>query len=53
MPGVVYGGNEDPVAINIHQPALLKLLKAGKFLSTLISLKVDGTEFPRGYTPAP
>jgi len=44
VPGVVYGGNQDPVAINIHQPALLKLLKAGKFLSTLIKMKVDGEE---------
>lgn len=44
VPGVVYGGNEDPVAINVKQPALLKLLKAGKFLSTLIKLKIDGTD---------
>ena len=44
VPGVVYGGNEDPIAINVKQPALLKLLKAGKFLSTLIKLKIDGTD---------
>ncbi|MEM9140249.1 MAG: 50S ribosomal protein L25/general stress protein Ctc [Pseudomonadota bacterium] len=44
VPGVVYGGNQDPIAINIHQPALLKLLKAGKFLSTLISMKIDGQD---------
>ena len=44
VPGVVYGGNQDPVAINIHQPVLLKLLKAGKFLSTLINLKIDGKD---------
>ena len=44
VPGVVYGGNADPIAINIHQPALLKMLKAGKFLSTLIKLKVDGED---------
>ena len=42
VPGVVYGGNEDPVSINIHQPALLKLLKSGGFMSTLINLSVDG-----------
>lgn len=42
VPGVVYGGNEDPVAINIHQPRLLKLLKNGGFLSTLIKLSIDG-----------
>ena len=41
VPGVVYGGGEDPVAINIRHNVLLKSLKAGKFLSTLINLKVD------------
>lgn len=44
VPGVVYGGNADPVAINVRQPVLLKQLKAGKFLSTLIKLKIDGEE---------
>ena len=44
VPGVVYGGNKDPEAISIRQPVLLKLLKAGKFLSTLIKIKVDGDE---------
>lgn len=42
VPGVVYGGNEDPIAIDVKQPALLKLLRAGKFLSTLINLNIDG-----------
>ena len=41
VPGVVYGGGQDPVAINIRHNVLLKSLKAGKFLSTLINLKVD------------
>lgn len=44
VPGVIYGGNADPEAINIKQPVLLKLLKAGKFLSTLIKINVDGTD---------
>ncbi len=43
VPGVVYGGNQDPVAINIHQPALLKVLKNGGFMSTLINLSIDGS----------
>ena len=43
VPGVVYGGNQDPVAINIQQPVLLKLLKNGGFMSTLINLSIDGT----------
>ncbi|MEL7468924.1 MAG: 50S ribosomal protein L25/general stress protein Ctc [Pseudomonadota bacterium] len=44
VPGVIYGGNADPVAINVKQPALLKRLRAGKFLSTLIKLSLDGSE---------
>ncbi|MGD1922733.1 MAG: 50S ribosomal protein L25/general stress protein Ctc [Paracoccaceae bacterium] len=44
VPGVIYGGNVDPVAINVKQPALLKRLRAGKFLSTLIKLSLDGAE---------
>ena len=44
VPGVVYGGNADPIAVNVKQPALLKLLRAGKFLSTLINLKIDGKD---------
>ncbi|MFK7944473.1 MAG: 50S ribosomal protein L25/general stress protein Ctc [Paracoccaceae bacterium] len=44
VPGVIYGGNADPESINIKQNVLLKQLKAGKFLSTLIKISVDGTE---------
>jgi len=44
VPGVIYGGGEDPVTINIKHNVLLKRLKAGKFLSTLIKLNVDGKE---------
>ncbi len=42
VPGIVYGGGEDPVAINVQFYALLKKLKAGRFLSTLFNLKVEG-----------
>jgi large subunit ribosomal protein L25 len=44
VPGVVYGGGEDPVSINIKHNELLKALKAGKFLTTLLNLKVDGQD---------
>ncbi|KAJ55917.1 50S ribosomal protein L25 [Actibacterium mucosum KCTC 23349] len=44
VPGVVYGGGEDPIAINIKFNELLKRLKAGRFLSTLFNLKVEGQE---------
>jgi large subunit ribosomal protein L25 len=44
VPGVVYGGGEEPVSINIKSNALIKELKAGKFLARLLNLRVDGTD---------
>ena len=42
VPGVVYGGGVDPLSITIPFNVLLKRLKAGRFLSTLFNLKVEG-----------
>ncbi len=44
VPGVVYGGGADPVAINLPFNELMKRLKAGRFLSTLFNLQVEGQE---------
>ena len=44
VPGIVYGGGTDPQPININYNYLLKKLKAGRFLSTLFNLKVEGQE---------
>ncbi|MBY6136189.1 50S ribosomal protein L25/general stress protein Ctc [Leisingera sp. XS_AS12] len=44
VPGVVYGGDVDPVAIQIPFNELLKKLKAGQFKSTLWNLKVEGQD---------
>ncbi|SDK90146.1 50S ribosomal protein L25/general stress protein Ctc [Aliiruegeria lutimaris] len=44
VPGVVYGGGADPIAINLPFNELLKRLKAGRFLSTLFNLQVEGQE---------
>ncbi|MCL3880919.1 50S ribosomal protein L25/general stress protein Ctc [Marivita sp. GX14005] len=44
VPGVVFGGDKDPLAINIPFNELLKRLKAGRFKSTLFNMKVDGHE---------
>ncbi len=44
VPGIVYGGGQDPQPINIPYNALIKRLKSGRFLSTLFNLKVDGLE---------
>ena len=42
VPGIVFGGDVDPLPIQIPFNELLKKLKAGRFKSTLFNLKVDG-----------
>jgi large subunit ribosomal protein L25 len=42
VPGIIYGGGVDPLAINIPFNVLFKRLKQGRFLSTLFNMKVDG-----------
>ncbi|WP_341211370.1 50S ribosomal protein L25/general stress protein Ctc [uncultured Limimaricola sp.] len=44
VPGIVYGGGSDPLPINLPYNALIKKLKAGRFLSTLFNLKVEGQD---------
>ena len=44
VPGVIYGGGEAPQTINIAYNTLIKQLKAGRFLSTLLNVRVDGTD---------
>ncbi|WP_164658336.1 50S ribosomal protein L25/general stress protein Ctc [Tropicibacter sp. Alg240-R139] len=44
VPGVVFGGDVDPMAIQIPFNVLLKKLKAGRFKSTLFNLKIEGAE---------
>ncbi len=44
VPGIVYGGGADPLPINLPYNALIKRLKAGRFLSTLFNLKVEGQD---------
>ncbi|TNF59111.1 MAG: 50S ribosomal protein L25/general stress protein Ctc [Rhodobacteraceae bacterium] len=44
VPGIVFGGEKEPLPINIPFNALLKRLKAGRFKATLFNLKVEGHE---------
>ena len=44
VPGIVYGDKTAPQPIQINYNALLKRLKAGRFLSSLFNLKVEGME---------
>ncbi len=50
VPGIVFGGDTDPLPINIPFNKLLQLLKAGRFKSTLFNLKVDGHDDAGPYT---
>lgn len=44
VPGIVYGDGKEPQPIQIEFNSLLTKLRAGRFLSTLWNLKVDGQE---------
>ena len=44
VPGIVYGGGADPQSIQIPFNKLFHKLKAGRFMSTLWNLKVEGQD---------
>ncbi|MEE4188182.1 MAG: 50S ribosomal protein L25/general stress protein Ctc [Roseobacter sp.] len=44
VPGIVFGGDVDPLPINIPFNELIKKLRAGRFKSTLFNMKVEGHE---------
>jgi len=42
VPGIVFGGDKNPLPINIPFNKLLTMLRAGRFKATLFNLKVEG-----------
>ncbi|MDB6178558.1 50S ribosomal protein L25/general stress protein Ctc [Paracoccus sp. Z330] len=44
VPGIVYGDHKDPVAVQFDFNKLLTQLRAGRFMSTLFNLKVEGQD---------
>tara|TARA_R110000803_G_scaffold20680_3_gene53024 strand:+ start:1025 stop:1678 length:654 start_codon:yes stop_codon:yes gene_type:complete len=42
VPGVLYGGNEKPVAINLRLPEVMKAIETGHFLSSTATLVHNG-----------
>ncbi|SMX46086.1 50S ribosomal protein L25/general stress protein Ctc [Maliponia aquimaris] len=44
VPGIVFGGEKEPLPIQIPFNVLLKRLKQGRFKSTLFNLQVEGQE---------
>ncbi len=44
VPGIVFGGDKDPLPIQLPFNELMKRLHAGRFKSTLFNLKVEGQD---------
>ena len=44
MPGIVYGDGKEPTPIQLEFNSLLTKLRAGRFLSTLWNLKIEGQD---------
>jgi large subunit ribosomal protein L25 len=44
VPGIVFGGDKEPLPINLPFNKLFHRLKAGRFKSTLFNLQVEGHE---------
>ncbi|MGB3245556.1 MAG: 50S ribosomal protein L25/general stress protein Ctc [Sulfitobacter sp.] len=42
VPGIVFGGDTDPLPINIEFNKLLTMLRKGRFKATLFNMKVEG-----------
>lgn len=42
VPGVLYGGGEDPVAVAVKHNEVLKAINSGQFLSNMIELSHEG-----------
>ena len=42
VPGIVFGGDADPLPINIPFNKLLTMLRKGRFKATLFNMKVEG-----------
>ncbi|MCY4446387.1 MAG: 50S ribosomal protein L25/general stress protein Ctc [Rhodobacteraceae bacterium] len=47
VPGIVYGGGQNPIPINLNFNGLIKRLRAGRFLSTLYNLQIEGVDDSR------
>ena len=44
VPGVIYGDNKPPLTISLDQPNLRQRIYAGRFLTTLYDIEIDGAK---------
>lgn len=42
VPGIIYGGGKDPVAVSLRKNEVLKALNSGQFLANMIEISHDG-----------
>ncbi|PKB25416.1 LSU ribosomal protein L25P [Novosphingobium kunmingense] len=42
VPAVVYGGNEEPLAVHVEEKLLVKQLGTGHFFNSIVEVEVDG-----------
>jgi large subunit ribosomal protein L25 len=42
VPGVIYGGNQDPVSVSLRKNEVLKAINSGRFLSNMIEISHKG-----------
>jgi len=42
VPGVIYGGGEDPVAVAVKYNEVLKAIDSGQFIGSMIELTHEG-----------
>ncbi|MCT2400758.1 50S ribosomal protein L25/general stress protein Ctc [Novosphingobium mangrovi (ex Huang et al. 2023)] len=45
VPAVVYGANEEPVAIHVEEKELIRQLGTGHFFNSLVEIEVGGKKF--------
>ncbi|MBS0475112.1 MAG: 50S ribosomal protein L25/general stress protein Ctc [Proteobacteria bacterium] len=43
VPAVIYGGNEEPLAIHVEEKLLVKQLGTGHFFNSIVEVEVSGT----------
>ena len=44
VPGIIYGGDQEPVSVGIKYNEVLKAINSGQFLSNMIELSHDGKQ---------
>ena len=44
VPGVIYGDNQDPITISVDHAELKRRIYAGRFLSTIYEIDLDGAK---------